>query len=127
MSQISDFLENELLDAVFNQASYTPAALYLALHTADPLDDGSGAEVSGGSYARQVCTSSFATAASGSVSSNADISFTSMPATTVTHVAIWDAATAGNMLWRATLDASKTTNSGDTFTVSSGNLTFTLD
>jgi len=127
MSQISDFLENELLDAVFSQAAYTPTTLYLALHTADPLDDGSGAEVTGGSYARQLCTTSFAVAAGGSVSSNADISFTDMPAETVTHVAIWDAATAGNMLWRATLSASKTTNAGDTFTVSSGNLTFTLD
>lgn len=62
MSQIGNFLENELLDAVFSQASYTPTALYLALHTADPLDDGSGAEVSGGSYARQDCSSSFAAA-----------------------------------------------------------------
>lgn len=126
MSQIGNFLENELLDAVFNGSSYTPSSLYCSLHTADPGETGAS-EVTGGSYARQNVGASFATAASGSVSSSASISFTDMPAATVTHVGIWDAASAGNFLWGATLSASKSTNAGDTFTIASGDLTFSLD
>lgn len=126
MSQISDFLELELLDAVFNQATYSPAALYVSLHTADPGETGA-AEATGGSYARQLATTSFALASAGAVSSDTAISFTDMPATTITHVGVWDAVTAGNFLWGATLSASKTTNAGDTFQITAGNLTFTLD
>lgn len=126
MSQISNFLENELLDAVFNAASYTPVGLYASLHTADPGETGAS-EVTGGSYARQDVSASFAAPSAGSVTTDAAINFTDMPATTVTHVGVWDAVTAGNFLWGATLAASKTTNSGDTFQITAGNLTFTLD
>lgn len=85
MSQISNFLENELLDAVFNAASYTPVGLYASLHTADPGETGAS-EVTGGSYARQDVSASFAAPSAGSVTTDAAINFTDMPATTVTHV-----------------------------------------
>jgi len=125
MAQIGDFAENALLDAIFNTTSYAPAAIYMSLHTADPGDTGAS-EVTGGSYARQNVTTSFAAASGGSVSSNALIEWTNMPATTVTHIGVWDASTSGNFLWGGTLTASKTTNSGDTFQITSGNATFTL-
>lgn len=42
----------------------------------------------------------------------------------VSHVSIWDTSgTGGNMLWAAQLSASKTINTGDTFTLSSSSLT----
>lgn len=126
MSQISDFAEVEILDAIFNQSAYSPTNVYISLHTADPGETGAS-EVTGGSYARQDGTTSFAAAAAGAVSTDTDISYTDMPATTVTHAGAWDAVSAGNFLWGATLTASKATNSGDTFTISAGNLTFTLD
>jgi len=129
MSQIGNTAENGLLDAIFNQTSYSPTAIYCSLHTSDPGDTGAS-EVSGGSYGRQTVTTSFGASSSGTVTSSADISFTGMPDTTgddISHVGIWDAATSGNFLWGATLTAAKTTNSGDTFTISSGNLSFSLD
>ena len=52
MAEISDYLEKKILDYVLRDtADWAAAAVYLALHTADPVDAGSGAEVSGGSYA----------------------------------------------------------------------------
>lgn len=126
MSQIGDFAENELLDAIFSQAAYTPTNIYMSLHTADPGETGTS-EVTGGSYARQTVTSSFGAASGGTVTSTANIQWTNMPAVTVTHIGVWDATGAGNFIWGGTLTASKTTNAGDTFLISSGNATFSLD
>jgi hypothetical protein len=44
----------------------------------------------------------------------------------VTHVAIYDASTGGNMLAHGALTASKTVDSGDTFTIAAGALSLTL-
>ena len=121
---ISDYLENELLDAVFNAGAFSVTTPYVSLHTADPGETGAS-EVSGGSYARQA--GSFSVASGGAVENDANINFTDMPATTVTHVGVWDAASAGNFLWGGALSASKTTNAGDTFQIASGDLDVTLD
>jgi hypothetical protein len=96
----------------------------VSLHTADPGETGAS-EATGGSYARQ--SASFGAAASGAIANDAAISFTAMPAATITHVGVWDASSAGNFLWGGALAASKTTNSGDTFTIPTGDLDVTLD
>ena len=55
MAELSDYLEDKLLDHVLRGTSYTsPTTVYVGLYTTDPGDDNSGTEVSGGSYARQV-------------------------------------------------------------------------
>ncbi|HEX7050016.1 MAG TPA: hypothetical protein VF188_07350 [Longimicrobiales bacterium] len=121
---ISNYLELKLLDAVFNATAYSVATPYVSLHTADPGETGAS-EVSGGSYARQA--GSFAAAAAGATSNDADLEWANMPAATITHVGIWDAATAGNFLWGGALATSKTVNAGDTFRVAAGSLDVTLD
>ena len=45
-----------------------------------------------------------------------------MPAATVTHAALMDALTAGNMLLHAALTASKTVGAGDTLSFSAGDI-----
>ena len=125
----SDYLETELLDHVFANNAYTsPTTVYVSLHTANPDEDGSGAEVStsGTAYARQ--------AGSFSVSGNtatttADIEYPTATAGygTVTHVGIYDASTAGNLLAYAALTASKTITTGDVFRIPTGDLDITLD
>ena len=127
MAEISDYLEKKILDYVLrNTADWAPATVYLALHTADPVDAGSGAEVSGGSYARQATAFDACHATTG-VTQNTDIeTFTSMPAATVTHIGIWDAASSGNLLFHTPVDASKTVGSGDTISVAAGAVTITL-
>jgi len=125
----SNYLETELLDHVFAGNAYTaPSTLYLSLHTANPDEDASGAEVStsGTAYARQTATFSVS---GNTATTTAAIEFATATANfgTVTHVAVWDAATSGNMLIYAALASSKTIETGDVFRVPAGDLDITLD
>jgi hypothetical protein len=92
------------------------------LTTVNGSDSAAGTEVTGGSYAR--ATVVFTTAASGATANNADLVFTNMPAATVVGVEVWE--NGGVRLAYGTLSANKTTNSGDTFTITTGNLSLTL-
>ncbi len=121
---ISNYAENKILDAVFNNTSYAVTTPYVSLHTADPGETGAS-EVGGGSYARQ--SASFGAASSGAVSNDVAITFTGMPIATVTHIGVWDASSSGNFLWGGALAASKSVGSGDTVTVPIGDLDVTLD
>ena len=110
-----------MLDAVLKDTAYTsPTTVYLALFDGDPAT--TGTEVSGGSYARQ--SAAFNTAASGSTTNSAAISFTGMPAATVNYCAIYDALTAGNLLYYDSV-TSLTINAGDTVSVAVGAITAT--
>lgn len=127
----SDFLENKVLDHVlrYSTAPYTaPSTLYVGLFTASTgLETNSpSAEISGNNYSRQTVT--FGAAASGSSASNATVTFPAASGTwgTITHVAIMDASTSGNVLFWGAVTTSKTIESGDTFQISSGNLTISL-
>jgi hypothetical protein len=129
MSAASDYLENKVLDHVLTATSYTaPTTRYLALFTADTGLEANtpSAEISGGSYARQAVT--FAAASSGTSATNATVTFPAATGNwgTITHVAVMDAATSGNVLFWGAVTTSKTIETGDTFQVSSGNLTISL-
>jgi len=127
MSEMSNYLETKILDYVLRDtADWAPATVYLALHTADPAEDASGAEVSGGSYARQACAFDATHATGGNTANTSAESFTGMPACTVTHIGIWDHASAGNLLFYTDVTASKTVASGDTISVAAGAVTVTL-
>ena len=127
MAAMSNYLENKVLDYVLrDQADWAPAAVYLALHTADPTDAASGAEVSGGSYARQSLSFNAAHATAGTITNSSAETFASMPAATVTHIGIWDASTSGNLLFHGAVTASKTVTSGDSITVAADAITVTL-
>lgn len=153
MSAASNYLENELLDHTLTGAggAYTaPTTVYVALFA----DSGSGAATalesgtsgtgstadwgyyeittSGTAYARQAAT--FNNASGGSIATSGTISFP--PATAdydtagstgnvVTHLAIMDNA-GGHVLFYGALTNPKTVNSGDQFTISTGNLTVSL-
>lgn len=123
----SDYLETKVLDHVFGGTSYTaPSTLYVALFTAAPSDSGGGTEVSGGGYARQ--TIAFTTSGD-TTSNNAAIEFPTATANygTVTHVGIYDASSAGNLMAWAALTSSKTIETGDVFRIPSGDLDITLN
>ena len=127
MAAMSDYLERKLLDHTLGTAAFThPSQAYLALHTADPTDAGSGAEVSGGSYARQTIDFNAAAGTGGAVTNSTAEDFTDMPACTVTHIGIWDASTSGNLLYHGAVSSSKTVASGDTISLAAGQLTVTL-
>ena len=93
-------------------------------------------EVNAGSYARQSITFGNAGASTdGTISSNATVSFPVATANyqsagstgnIVTHIAIMDGSSSGNVLFYGALTTSKTVSSGDQFTISSGNLSVSL-
>ena len=130
MSAMTDYLENKLIDHLFRGRSFSaPAVLAVGLFTAAPSDAGGGTEVSGGSYARgqlnpsdsnwestQGTTTAVASSGTGGATQNAvAITFPTPSANwgTITHFAIFDATTSGNMLFWGALTASKTVNNGD--------------
>jgi hypothetical protein len=123
----SDYLETKVLDHVFAGTAYTaPSTLYVALFTTAPSDSGGGTEVSGGSYARQTITF---TTSGDTTSNNAAIEFPTATANygTVTHVGIYDASSAGELMAWAALTSSKTIETGDVFRIPSGDLDITLN
>jgi hypothetical protein len=136
----SNYLENKLLDHAlrYGTAPYTGAStIYLALfvntsgNAATNLEAGTLTDevsTSGTAYARQAVT--FAAASSGSSATNATVTFPTATASfgTITHVAVMDGDTegAGNVLFWGAVTTAKTIDTGDTFQVSSGNLTISL-
>lgn len=127
MAAISNYLENALINATLRNSAYSsPATVYVALFTTDPTDDGSGTEVSGGSYARVAAT--FASPSNGASSTDADVEFAQATGNwgTVTHFGIFDALTSGNLLYHGALTASKLIETGDIFKIATGQLTVTL-
>lgn len=129
----SNYLEDKVLDHVLKNTAFTqPTVLAVALFTVMPGEDGTGGtEVANANgYSRQTAT--FAAASGGSASTSADLTYG--PASggafgTIVGVGIYDNATygAGNLLIFADLTADKTVSDGDTFVISSGNLTVNLD
>lgn len=127
MAEMSNFLENALVNATLRNTTYTsPATVYVALFTTDPTDANTGTEVSGGSYART--SVAFAAPSNGAAASSADCTFPTCTSTwgTVSHIGIFDASTSGNLLYHTPLDTSKTIETGDIFKIASASLTVTL-
>ena len=123
---LSDFLENKLLDHFLATTAYTPPAnVYVALYTVGPSDAGGGTEVVGGSYARQ--EASFTAASGGATSNDSNIDFTNMPACTVVAIGIHDNVTSGNLLVHGTLTANKTLDAGDTLRIATGDLDISIN
>lgn len=157
-SAMGDTFENKIIDWWFRAQAVgiTGASAaagtgittqYVALATTTGSDTACGTEVStsGTAYARVGVTSSLAnwagtqsatstTASSGTggtTSNNAAVTF---PAPTgsnwgsITEFCVYDAATSGNLLWRAALTTAKTVNAGDaapSFAISA--MTFQID
>lgn len=126
----SDYLENEILDHITGKGAYTSPTVYIAVSTADPTDDGSGiAEPSGNGYAR-VATSAatWNAASSGATSNAAAISFPTATGAwgTITHFALYDAATDGNILAHGDLDTPQAISNNQVLRFAAGELNITL-
>lgn len=129
----SDYLENKLLDHLLKGATYTPETnLFVGLFIADPGDAFTdGTECSGTGYTR-ITHNTWNTAAAGSATNSAAITFATATAAwgTITYVGILNSLTATastNILAAAALDTSKVVANGDTVTFADTALKFTLD
>lgn len=128
MAAKSDYLEAATLDAAFGKAAFPSVTnVYVALHTADPTDAGTGAEAAYTSYARVSTSPAGWTRTAGSITNGNAITFPAATggSETVTHFALWDASTAGNLLYHGAIDSSLAVSSGITPTIGAGALTVT--
>jgi len=124
MDAKSDYLEDNILNHVLRNVAYTsPTTVYLALFTAAPTDVGGGTEVSGGSYARQTVT--FAAPISGAVANSGAVTFPLATANwgTIVAAALFDAVSAGNMLYYGALATSKVVDTNDQISFANGSVT----
>ena len=138
MSAASNYLQNKLLDHVLTGTAYSqPSGRFLALFTNTSTI--AAANLEAGTLTDEVSTSvtaytrkavAFAAASGGSSATNATVTFDAATANwgTITHVAVMDGNTvgAGNVLFWGAVTTSKTIETGDTFQVTSGNLTISL-
>ena len=121
MSQATNYLEDEIIKHIFRTGSFTkPTVLAIALFTAAPGEAGGGTETTYGAYARvqrdPLDANWAATSGGNGTTSNAAALTFPAPTSgphTLTHSALMDATTAGNMLVYGTLTSSRTINNGD--------------
>lgn len=130
MANITTYLANKLLDHALGTAAYThPATVYVALYTADPTIAGTQTnEVAAASYAR--IATDFDAAATGTCDNTAQITWTQAGAAedwgTITHWAIMDALTTGNMLFFGEIDPDMHITTGMQYIVAAGALDLTI-
>ena len=132
MSSFSDYAESVALKFLFTTDAVTrPTEWYVGLFTAAPSDAGGGTEVSGNAYARKTTgTMTVSGTSPTNCTNSAAIEFD--PASggswgTITHLAIFDALTGGNMLGWASLTSTRTINDGDILRIVAGELDVNLD
>jgi len=124
---LSNTYETEVLEWLFTGTSVTrPTAWYVGLFTSDPTDAGTGTEVSGGSYVREAATFSV-TGDTATTTAAVEWPVATASWGTITHVAIHDALTGGNIIAYAALTESKTISTDDVFRIPAGDLDITLD
>jgi len=125
MSAFSNYLEDKLINHILRNTAYTTpgTSIYVALYTQDPTDAGGAGEVSGNNYQR-VQVSAWNAPSNGATYNTNEIAFPQASGTwgTISHVAIFDALTVGNLLFHGQLTTSKLIELGDTFKFPAGDL-----
>jgi hypothetical protein len=97
------------------------------LMTANGSASANGTQVTGGSYAAQSVTAALGTEANGTVTTTSAVSYTGMPAATVTGMELWDSAGTPLRKWWSALAANKTTGAGDTLSFAAGQITAAIN
>lgn len=134
MAQLTNYAEQHLLDAIFNEEALTfPTTVYVALHTADPTEVGNVGEVSASGYARVLVNQNGGSSPTWRLAASEGgggfavknlnaIVFGPAGADwgSITHVSIWDHVSAGNPWFYNALTDPRTVQNG-------GTLTFAVD
>lgn len=129
MGSFSDYLENEIMDHIFENGAYVPTAtVEVALWVGDPTDTGlAGAEAAYTNYARQ--TIAFDAAAARLINQTAQVDFPQCGVTGqagITHYAIFEAA-AGNILAHGALSATVGVVQGNTPSIAAGEIDISIN
>ncbi|MGR9106759.1 MAG: phage tail fiber protein [Gammaproteobacteria bacterium] len=146
-TSFTDYIENKSVDHLFRDTAYSasvPASFYVGLLTAACSDSTAGTEVTGGAYARVAVARSVSawagtdgnttgpsTGTDGTIDNAAIIQFPAPSGANwgvVTHFAVYDASTVGNMIICEALTTQKTINDGDAApSFAAGALTIQVD
>lgn len=143
MSAASDYTEKNVLNSMLRGVTYPlPSKVFVSLHTASPTDSGGGEVTTAAwpSYARVDAADGGAIATGWSVPGNGaggvqisrntnQILYEGMNGSgpiTVTHWALYDAATGGNLLCHAPLNTSRTLQVGDVFIFDRNSIEITM-
>jgi len=131
MGAFSNYLEEKIVEHFLrNNAITPPTTVYVALFESDPGEAVGGTETGYTGYARQ---SSAWTAldTNGQTKNTAALTFpangNATASVTITHLALYDAASAGNRLFYAQLSAPKTLSPGDVLSFAANAIVFGLD
>ena len=117
----SDYQEANVLDGTLRTGAFAkPAGVYVALFTSPTDDAGGGTEVTGNGYARVQHgpgDANWSAPTAGGLTQNiGTIQFPDPSGGnwgTITHFALYDAVTGGNMLYHGALTGSVVVNDGD--------------
>ena len=142
MSAATNYTESKALTYLLTSTADTrPTAWYVGLFTTATDDAGDGTEVSGNAYVRKAVllangsTPGFTISTSGSSPNISTYAKNALDITwpvatgswgTITHIAIFDALTSGNMLFHGAVTSSKSIANGDTFQILANNLSIEL-
>ena len=109
---------------IYGQAAYVDAIA--TINAASAVIAGGGTEVSGNGYTRKAMA--FDAASAGASDNTSAVEFDTATGSwgTITHTAVLDAATSGNMLMENALTASKAIANGDVFRFQAGEFDVTL-
>ena len=137
MAGLTNYLEDKIMNHVFGSTTFTkPTNYYVGLLTATPSDSAGGTEVSGGSYARQICAFTITGTGTALATNTSAITFPTATADwgIIGWVGIYDAVSSGNLVCFQNLQKSdyststtKTLNDGDIFKFNSGTIKIQLD
>ena len=137
MAGLTNYLEDKIWNHVFGSTTYTkPTNWYVGLLTATPSDSAGGTEVSGGSYARQICAFTITGTGTALATNTSAITFPTATADwgIVGWVGIYDAVSSGNLVAYQNLQKSdfsttttKTVNDGDIFKFNASTIKIILD
>jgi hypothetical protein len=124
----AESVANTILDQLLGAGTYG-ATMYLALFTTAPTESGGGTEVSGGAYARCSYSDNSTTwpaAVGGTKANGIALAFPTptAPWGDVEAWAIFDAASAGNMVLFGELDAAVSIDTDDVVQFAAGDLSF---
>ncbi len=126
----SNYLENAVLNHFLGTSAVSAPDVHLALHIGDPTDTGTGGtgELTIGTNGYARIDISFNSASGGSATGPVTArEFTANGGDwgTITHFALYDAATGGNMLYYGALTEDKLIEDGDTLRFAAGSITIT--
>lgn len=129
MGALDQTFENSILDATFDRSGASvrlaTAPIKLRLMTANGSSTTGGTQLgTSGGYTSGGASITTSAASAGVETTTVAYTVTSMPATTITGVELWDSIPARK--WWGALTVSQTTASGDTFSIAIGALTASL-